>query len=512
MGRPLWGRGTRGEKRLTMEKHFSSQSLAEIFRDLYLEERSGVLQLSQGETEKRIYFDRGMILFAESNLEEEDLGHRLVSEGKISPGALAEARRNITESKDLAQALVNRGLIGKEALSHTCRFIVERVVQSVFKWNGGMARFSEGWLLQEIFESDILSTFEMILKGISTMVGFDPIREAMRGMDNRLVIRQPTPVPVERLALSPAHGFILSRVDGTTTVNDVISILPQGEEDLACRFLFGLLVMGVLEYNPPLEHRAFRVTSILRDHADQVALDRLQEKMITDAYESLRRKTPYEVLAVGTGATHAELERAYGEAKERFSRERLQPRVREKMRAELAVIESRLVEAYLTMTQAPSSESKEQTESEAPAEPLTADGLLVRVEMDKTKTKRALEENARIAEDYYNKARKYMREGDFYNAIQYGKLAISYKPDDARFYFLVGDSQGRNPEARWQRMAEQNFVKATQLDPWNAEYLIILGRFYKRRGLKLRAKKQFELALEVVPGHEEALSELSTLR
>jgi hypothetical protein len=184
-----------------MEKPFSSQSLAEIFRDLYLEERSGVLHLSQGDTEKRIYFDRGMILFAESNLEEEDLGHRLVSEGKISPGALAEARRNITESKDLAQALVNRGLIGKEALSHTCRFIVERVVQSVFKWNGGTARFNEGWLLQEIFESDILSTFEMILKGISTMVGFDPIREAMRGMDNRLVIRQPTPVPVERLAL-----------------------------------------------------------------------------------------------------------------------------------------------------------------------------------------------------------------------------------------------------------------------------------------------------------------------
>jgi tetratricopeptide (TPR) repeat protein len=494
-----------------MEQHFSSQTLAEIFRDLYLEERSGVLQLRQGETEKRIYFDRGMILFAESSLEDEDLGHRLVSEGKISPGALAEARRNISESKDLAQALVNRGLIGKEALSHTVRFIVERVVQSAFKWTGGTARFNEGWLLQEIFESDILSTFETILKGIATMVGFEAIREAMRGMDHRLVIRQPTPVPLERLALSPAHGFILSRVDGTTSVNDVLSILPQGEEDLACRFLFGLLVMGVLEYNPPLDNRAFRVAAILRDHADQVALERLQEKMIAEAYESLRKQTPYEVLAVSSGASRAQIERAYSESKERFSRERLLPRVREKMRPELAVIESRLVEAYLTMSQAPPSESHESSLHDEDREPLTADGLLVRVEMDKTKTKRALEESARVAEDYYNKARKYLREGDYHNAIQYGKLAISYNGSDARFYFLVGDSQGRNPEARWQRMAEQNYLKATELDPWNAEYRVTLGRFYKRRGLKLRAKKQFEQALEIVPGHDEALREISGL-
>ena len=61
-------------------------------------------------------------------------------------------------------------------------------------------------------------------------------------------------------------------------------------------------------------------------------------------------------------------------------------------------------------------------------------------------------------------------------------------------------------------MAEPNFLKATQLDPWNADYLVTLGRFYKRRGLKLRAKKQFEQALEVVPGHDEATSELSSLR
>jgi len=492
---------------------FSSQTLAEIFRDLYLGERSGVLAVARGNVEKRIYFDRGMILFAESGAEDEDLGRRLVGEGKISAGALAEARRNISEPKDLAQALVNRGLIGKETLSHTVRYIVERVVQSVFAWDGGVARFNEGWLLQEIFESDIVLPFEVILKGIGSMVGFEPIQEAMKDLDARIKFKSPTPVPLERLALSPAHGYILSRVDGVSRPRDILALLPPGEEGLACRFLYGLLVMGVATCDPPVGEGPFQVAAILRDHADTVALEKLQEKMILETYEGMRNKNPHEILGLGSNPSRDSAERAYEEAKERFSRDRILPRLRERLRAELAIIESRLVEAYLTLTQARSGDlgARREEAGGGPREAQGFDDLLVRVEMDKTKTKMAIEENAKLADGYFAKAKKFMREADYFNAIQYGKLAISYS-EDARFYFLLGECQVRNPEARWQRMAEQSYLKATQLDQWNAEYRVALGRFYKKRGLKLRARKQFEEALTVVPTHEAALEELASLK
>jgi hypothetical protein len=504
--------GSRSLVTAGMQTNFSSQTLAEIFRDLYVGERSGVLDLSRGNLEKKIYFDRGMILFAESGADDEDLGRRLVNEGKISPGALAEARRNISEPKDLAQALVNRGLIGKETLSHTVRFIVERVVQSIFQWDGGTARFSEGWLLQEIFESDILLTFEVILKGIGSMVGFEPIQEAMKGIDSRLKLRQPTLVPIERLALSPAHGYILSRVDGPSRLHDVLAVLPPSEEGLACRFLYGLLVMGVINYDPPVGDGPFRVTAILRDHADAVALEGLQERMIRETYSGLKSRSPHEVLGIKSSASRESIERAYEEAKDRFSRDRILPRTREKLRAELAVIEARLVEAYLTVVQAKAGEHLARVEeSQAPREHPGVDDFLVRVEMDKTKAKVASEENARLADGYYAQAKKFMREGDYFNAIQYGKLAMSYGPEDARFYFLLAECQVKNPDARWQRMAEQNYVQAAHYDQWNAEYRVSLGRFYKKRGLKLRAKKQFEEALTLVPTHEAALRELETL-
>ncbi len=494
-----------------MRSPFSSQTIAEIFRDLYLGERSGALVLTREGEEKRIYFERGLIHFAESTARDEQLGPCLLSQGKISHGALEEARVDQAEVGGLARALLNRGLIAKESLGETVRGILDSVVRSVFRWDGGTAHFSDTERLEEFCDSDVLRTFEIILHGIFGMAEFDAIGEAMQGLDNRLSLRHPSPVPLERMTLSPSHGFILSRVDGTTTVKGVLSILPETEEDLAARFLFGLLVMGVLEYVPRLGDGPFKVANILRDHADRRALERMQEQTIRQAYAQIRNQSPYEVLGVNASASREAIERAYEQAKALFSRDRLLPRIRDVFRSELAVIESRLVEAYLRLTQVESMRPIEARSERPIREEVGAEDLLVRVEMDKTKSKLAMEKAEQVADRYYSKAKSAMRDGDYHNAIHYGKLAITYNEGDARFYFMLADCQVRNPGPRWQHQAEQNYTRAAELFPWNAEYRMSLGRFYKTRGLKLRARRQFQEALKLAPEHHDATLELKSL-
>jgi tetratricopeptide (TPR) repeat protein len=499
-----------------MRAHFSALTLAEIFRDLYSNERSGVLTLTQDASEKRLYFDRGMILFAESPEESEDLGPCLVREAHLSTGALTEARASLGGSAgnlELARVLVHRDLIAKDVVAATARTIVERIVRAVFLWENGSAAFAEGPAPDTNLETDILATVEAILGGILGLRGFEPVHDAMRGLDNRLRLRTPAMIPLERLTLSPSHGFILSRVDGNTTMNELLSILPPEEEVVASRFLFGLLILGVLEYDPPVGEAPFRVSDIMRDHADRQAVERIQEQTIRQAYEAVREQSPYDMLGVTPAASRREIERAYDDTKSQFSRDRILPRVRERFRSELAVIESRLVESYITLTQPDRAEAHQGVfaESAAPRRDIEVEDMLVRVEMDKAKSKLALEQANRVADAYYAKARRAMREGDFHNAIQYAKLATSYNASDARYYYLLADCQVRNPEAKWQRMAEENYTRATQLDPWNAGYWVSLGRFYKKRGLKLRAKKQYEEALKLVPNNTELLREMETL-
>jgi tetratricopeptide (TPR) repeat protein len=495
-----------------MRSEFSAQTLAEIFRDLYLAERSGTLKLRQHELEKRVYFERGMILFAESSLPEEDLGAQLIKEGRLSVGALTEGKNNLEDgatAQDLARVLVNRELIGRADVAATMRCIVDRVVQSVFCWTEGSAGFTDGLESDGVFETDILTTISVILDGVFKMAGFEPIHEAMQGLDNRLRVCRPTPIPLERLTLSPSHGYVLSRVDGNTSLADLITILPPGEEENAVRFLFGLLVLGVLEYDPPLSQGAFTVADIVRDHADRQALEGMQEQTIRQAYAEIRDQNPHQILGVEPGASHAETQRAYEHKKVEFSRERLLPRVRDKFRAELSVIESRVIEAFLTLTRPKAADA--QGEPAVKRDDRELRDLNVHVHMDRAKAKVEIEKENEVADDYFSKARKAVREGDYHNAIQYGKLAISHNSSDARYYSLLADCQVRNPEARWQRLAEGNYSKATELDPWNAEYWMSLGRLYKTRGLNLRAKRQFEEALKLMPNNEEILEELSSV-
>src|SRR4029079_14479311 len=225
--------------------------------------------------------------------------------------------------------------------------------------------------------------------------------------------------------------------------------------------------MGVVSYDPPIGEGPFQIAQILREHADQLSLERAQEKSITEAYGSVLSGAAHEILGVKTDASREAIEAAYASAKERFQRDRILPRVRERLRCELAVVESRLVESFLTLTRVRGAEPASRGEDDdGTARESGVGGLLVRVEMDKTDTRREIDEHDRVAEGHYAKARKFLREGDYYNGIQYAKLAISYRPEDARFYFVLGECQSKNPEPRWQRMAEQSFVKAAELDPW----------------------------------------------
>jgi hypothetical protein len=380
-----------------MQTHFTTHTLAEIFRDLYLGERRGVLALKGDDIEKRIHFDRGLIVYADSDLPQEDLGRALIDDGKLSTGALDEAKANLQYPGELAGVLINRDLVSKDALLETVRRLTRRVVSSVFQWEGGTARFAEGSERPDFLESDVLTTCAVILEGVFGMNQFAAIHEAMMGLDNRLGLAEPAPLPVERLTLSPSQGFILSRLDGATTVRDVVSILPPGEEEVATRFLYGLLVLGVVRYEPKLSDGPFRVANILRDHADRRALEAMQEKTIRRAYTQMGQQDPYEILGVAPSASRVAIERAYEEAKALFHRERLLPRVREQFRAELAVIESRLIEAYLKLSQPEAVRpEREEMVQRGPQDAVTADDLLVRVEMDKTKSKLAHEKATKV--------------------------------------------------------------------------------------------------------------------
>src|SRR5262249_44723885 len=99
------------EVRLAMEGRFSPVDLAELVRDLFLAERTGWLDLARpGGPTLSFEFRLGMLQYGEGD-EEEDLGRRLVREGRLSSAALAEAMAVGAPPRDLGRILVEKEFV-----------------------------------------------------------------------------------------------------------------------------------------------------------------------------------------------------------------------------------------------------------------------------------------------------------------------------------------------------------------------------------------------------------------
>ena len=77
------------------------------------------------------------------------------------------------------------------------------------------------------------------------------------------------------------------------------------------------------------------------------------------------------------------------------------------------------------------------------------------------------------------------------------------------FYLLLAMAESKIPVFR--KKAQEDFLKAISLEPWNPEAYVGLGFLYKNEGLLTKASKQFQKALEADADHKLARQELEQI-
>src|SRR5262245_59699282 len=113
-----------------MNGPFVPSSLAEILRDLFLTERSGILSLSRTGVRKRIHFDRGMIVFADSSLEDEGLIDFLIHSRSLNGSDLSGIPGARGDDRALAQWLFDTGRVPLGKLQQAVRDQIQQVLIS----------------------------------------------------------------------------------------------------------------------------------------------------------------------------------------------------------------------------------------------------------------------------------------------------------------------------------------------------------------------------------------------
>ncbi|MFQ6107994.1 MAG: DnaJ domain-containing protein, partial [Candidatus Aminicenantales bacterium] len=113
---------------------------------------------------------------------------------------------------------------------------------------------------------------------------------------------------------------------------------------------------------------------------------------------------------------------------------------------------------------------------------------------------------AKKAETKFRQAKTLYNRGMYEDAIILLEEATRLVKDKGSYFLLLALTESRLPA--YHKRAEDHFLRAIKLDPWNAEAHAGLGLLYKKAGLVIKARKQFEKTLNLDPDHPIARKEL----
>ena len=221
----------------------------DLFGMLTMAQKSGMLRLTFYTGEISVYFERGEIVFATSNIEEDRLGNFLYGRGVIDKTQLREAEKNMRPDTRFGKILVELGYITPKVLWENVHLQVEEIVYSVFGLRLGSFFFLEGdSLLPEDLSGITLSSQSLLMEGIRRSDEMAMIEE---------VIPQDDAVPVRRDSapktdLSEFEGKVLALVDGRRTVSQIIRGSKRGDFE-AKRALYDLARAKFIEVRVPGE-------------------------------------------------------------------------------------------------------------------------------------------------------------------------------------------------------------------------------------------------------------------
>ena len=231
-----------------MKGTLSEGVLPSVMRELYVGRKTGTLHCENEGERRSVRLHRGTIINADTNVLDDHLGELLVRRGLLPSQELERATRVVlAEKKRLGKVLLELGLLDSGGLEDAIALHIREILTKVFTWNEGTYEFEErpeGPVDEELTLK--VSTGELILEAVRAIQDPDVIRYALGDVGRPLTLSNDPLLRFQKLTLSPADGFVLSRVDGTTSAREIMQLIPLAPEETQ-KSLFGLVCTGIIE-------------------------------------------------------------------------------------------------------------------------------------------------------------------------------------------------------------------------------------------------------------------------
>jgi curved DNA-binding protein CbpA len=457
--------------------------IASHLKDIFFNKKTGRLVFRRESILKYFFFQKGAVIQVKTNQPDERLGEILYKLERIPKAAHAEIDAYIEPNKNLGEVLKSRGIISEDDLAEALAHQIRETVLNTFPYFDAEIDFQEHEEYSGNVDESRISVPLLIEYGIRRMQA-NPLLQAF--LANRM------PIPGRKTyayLLTADEKDILEKINGTDSAAVILRTLTmppdQFWKSLYLFYCLGIVGLEGEDQTAEQERGAGKPAAALRTDVSPQIADVLAFR------DTLASMTFYQVLDVPKTASEEDIKKAYFQRARRFHPDRFARKLAAEYKAQIDEVFDGITNAYHVLSN---------KEARRVYDAKSGSGT----------TQEDVQDSLRKADTKLRQGKTLYGQGRFDEAIAYLEEAVRIRRDKGDYYLLLAMAESKIPA--YVKKAEQDFLKAIELEPWNPEGFVGLGLLYKAEGLQTKAIKQLEKALEVEPDHasaREALDELT---
>ena len=429
--------------------------------------------------QKYLFFQDGFLVYAKTNHPLELLGEVLFKLGKLSKEDFNRIDKYIEPKKTIGSVLIENGLITKESLQEGLVYQMREIVLNTFSLFDAEFRFQDKAEFDEQVFDAKLKVPILIEEGIRGMK-HDPELENFLG--NKIL----APKSIDfYLRLNEGEREIYESIKGEITSEKLLASSSANPEHF-WKSLYLLYCLDLIDFKtgktkstPDPDKKEEAEPQITEE-------DKIAE--VSALHESLETLNYYQILDVSNDASFEDIKKNYFRLARKFHPDLFPRTLPPETFRKIEEVFGQITRAYQTLSDEKQKADYNRSLSEPPGD-------------EKKNLAKEAEKRFRQGKTLFNQAR-------YEEALVFLEQSVRLDQDKARYFMLLAMTQTKLQIYR--KEAEKNFIRATRLEPWNAEAFVGLGMLYKKEGLHVKAKKQFERALQIDSDHKIAQRELKT--
>ena len=474
----------------------AQKPVAELIREIGEASASGALRLARERAKAVVYFEQGDVAFAASNIRVHRLVEFLKRTGILDESAAAAFPPKATDDEVLNLLVESRRVRADRVGSIRATHVAE-VLRGVLLWTDGDWEFDPR--VRIAGDTRVVIDVRRLLLESTRHLPATYLSSRFADTSEQLDLARANG---QQPSLLPAEAFVLSRINGPTTVNELLSVSGMNQEQ-TLQSLYALAICGVVQRaswtTPQFNGSAGAgASAAVKGAADE------KVETLEDFFSRIELAANYyDVLGVSQQANADEVKNAYHSLARRFHPDRFH-QADAQLRNQIETAFARVAQAYEVLGDQ-SSRAALDAQLAGPSSPSASQGT-PRASSSAT----ANEPDESRAESSFKKGVAAANQRQPQQALRFFAEAASIEPRCARYRAEYGRALISDPKTR--RLAEFELKAAIALEPNNTSYRVVLAELYKALGLRRRAEGELQRALTLDPKNAAARTLLASLK